>query len=126
MAATAYAAVVSLMNVVNRFQHPACPVSFDRLQMQTILEKVSELVDFLENYYSETRSKGSLDGLERKMTSAAHAAEDIIESSYVHRFLQKKRLDMWPDLQEAIEEMEQIIQQTEEVGAKKYKKDHQV
>lgn len=128
MGATAYAGLVSLMNVITRYQHPTCPVSFNKLQMQTLLDKVGVLVEFLENYFhpNKTRTKGSIEVLETNMISAAYAAEDTIESSYVNRVLQRESLDLYPDLHEAIQNMDQIIQQTMCVGVKKHKKNKQV
>lgn len=127
MAATAYAALVSLMNIITRYQHPTCPVSFDKLQMQTLLEKAGVLVEFLENYYSETRNKGStIQNLERRMTIAANAAEAIIECSYVDRLLKRKEMEFYPDMQEAVVDLNQIIQQTVDFGVKKHKRDPQV
>ncbi|KAL7153439.1 hypothetical protein ABFS83_04G168400 [Erythranthe nasuta] len=74
----AYAAVVSLMNVIYNIQnHHQFSISlFDEKQAESLGEKLDFLLDFIE-------SNHSTELLESEIASAAHAAEDVIESHIV-------------------------------------------
>lgn len=82
-AMAAYAALVSLMNNIEQIMiHPRLFASFDSKLIQSILEKARFLLDSLEvyNYGGGNNEAGDL---ERRIASAAHAAEDVIESHIV-------------------------------------------
>lgn len=76
--AAAYTAFVSLLHVLNRVQHHSCPASFDNFHIQSLVDKVGFLVDFLESC-SQRISKD----FERRLIEAAFAAEDMIETRIV-------------------------------------------
>ncbi|EYU24355.1 hypothetical protein MIMGU_mgv1a024375mg, partial [Erythranthe guttata] len=81
----AYAALVSLTNIMDQIHdHPRLPISLDRIQSESLLEKVGFLLDFI-----ETDSHGVVTEeaqvLERQIASAAYAAEDVIESHIAYQ-----------------------------------------
>lgn len=80
----AYAAVVSLMNIMEQIRdHPRLPTSFDPNQIESLGENLDFFLGFIEGYSDQgTRSKERED-LEMQIASAAHAAEDVIESHVV-------------------------------------------
>ncbi|KAL8493081.1 hypothetical protein ACS0TY_024339 [Phlomoides rotata] len=89
----AYAALGSLINNIEQIQnHPRLSTSFDRNQIKSLLQMLDFLLDFIENY-TTTSYRGSKDEelyyyvLERQIASAAHAAEDVIESHIVDQIL---------------------------------------
>ncbi|XP_047948903.1 putative late blight resistance protein homolog R1B-17 [Salvia hispanica] len=83
----AYAALVSLMNLMDQVQnHPLHSFSFDEKLIQSLLQNVSFLLDFIENYTSHGGSNKAED-LESQIIGAAHAAEDLIESQLVDQIL---------------------------------------
>ncbi|KAG8388496.1 hypothetical protein BUALT_Bualt02G0131700 [Buddleja alternifolia] len=82
--AAAYAAVVSLIHVVENIQNPSMHwILVDRKQIQALHEKVCSLQDFLEDSYNTRRSKLEINGLVSQIADASHEAEDIIESYVV-------------------------------------------
>lgn len=75
----AYAAVMSLMNLLERIQnHPRLLTTFDNKQIESVCSKLCFLQDFLECYSNGGTSREAED-LERQIASAAHEAEDVIE-----------------------------------------------
>ncbi|KAG8379655.1 hypothetical protein BUALT_Bualt07G0111700 [Buddleja alternifolia] len=83
--AAAYAAVVSLIHVVENIQNPSMHwILLDRKQIEALHEKVCSLQDLLEDFYN-TRSKLDVDGLESQIADASNEAEDIIESYVVEQ-----------------------------------------
>ncbi|KAL0281921.1 UNVERIFIED_CONTAM: hypothetical protein Sradi_0028600 [Sesamum radiatum] len=81
--ATAYAALVSLVQTIEHLQqHPRPPVSLDRQQVRSLQESVAALQEFLE-LYSHRLSQEYEDGLVVRIADVAHAAEDVIESHIV-------------------------------------------
>ncbi|KAL0319416.1 UNVERIFIED_CONTAM: putative late blight resistance proteinR1A-10, partial [Sesamum angustifolium] len=85
--ATAYAALVSLMHILEQIQHhPRPPVSLDKEQVQSLQENVVVLQDFLE-LYSNRQSQEYEGGLVVRIAGAAHAAEDVIENHLVDQIL---------------------------------------
>ncbi|KAK4427374.1 putative late blight resistance proteinR1A-10 [Sesamum alatum] len=83
--AAAYAALVSLMHVIEKIQHhPRPPVSLDKEQVQSLQENVAVLQDFLELYSCRLSQEG---GLVVHIADAAHAAEDVIENHIVDQIL---------------------------------------
>ncbi|KAI3464089.1 hypothetical protein Pfo_020752 [Paulownia fortunei] len=78
----AYAALVSLMNIMVQIQnHPRHSISLDKKQIESLCEKVGFLQDFIESY-SHGGSEEAED-LESQIACAAYAAEDVIESHVV-------------------------------------------
>ncbi|KAG8379659.1 hypothetical protein BUALT_Bualt07G0112100 [Buddleja alternifolia] len=81
----AYAAVVSLIHVLENIQNSSMHwILLDREQIQSLHQRVCSLQDFLEDFYN-TRSKLEIKGLESQIADASHEAEDIIESYVVGR-----------------------------------------
>ncbi|XP_057780112.1 putative late blight resistance protein homolog R1B-16 [Salvia miltiorrhiza] len=77
----AYAAVVSLMNNLEQIgNHPRLSSCFDDNQIQSLGEKLAFLLEFVEGVGIASEE---VKGLERRIASAAHAAEDVIESRVV-------------------------------------------
>ncbi|KAL7153213.1 hypothetical protein ABFS83_04G151200 [Erythranthe nasuta] len=72
----AYAALVSLTTTMDHIQkHPRLSISFDTNQMESIIEKVGFLLDFVENDTHGVIST-QVEVLESQIASAAYAAED--------------------------------------------------
>ncbi|XP_057780134.1 putative late blight resistance protein homolog R1A-4 [Salvia miltiorrhiza] len=79
----AYAAVVSVMNNIEQMMsHPRLSIVFDKKQIESIGEKADALLDLITNTNMDGGSKEAAD-LESQIASAAHAAEDVIESHIV-------------------------------------------
>ncbi|KAL8547394.1 hypothetical protein ACS0TY_006934 [Phlomoides rotata] len=83
----AYAALVSLSNNVDQIRnHPQFSTSFDKQQMESLLQRLEFLLDFVESCNSYGDGKEEAQELEKQIASAAHAAEDVIESHIVDQF----------------------------------------
>ncbi|KAL8057183.1 hypothetical protein ABFX02_04G168100 [Erythranthe guttata] len=83
----AYAALVSLTNTIDYVRnHPRLSIFLDRNQTESLHEKVAFLLDFIETSHSHGSSKEA-EELESQIASAAHAAEDVIESHLVDQIL---------------------------------------
>ncbi|XP_073138734.1 putative late blight resistance protein homolog R1A-10 [Henckelia pumila] len=74
----AYAAVLSLVRILQEIKDPVRGVRHDKQQIESLQEKVRKLHDFLEKY-SVCTDKLAKD-LEIKIRDEAYEAEDIIES----------------------------------------------
>ncbi|KAL0354515.1 UNVERIFIED_CONTAM: putative late blight resistance proteinR1B-17 [Sesamum radiatum] len=86
--ATAYAALVSLVQTIEQIQHhPRPPISLDKQQLQSLREQVAFLQDFLELYSHRLITQECEDGLVIRIADAAHAAEDAIENHIVDQIL---------------------------------------
>ncbi|KAL7115020.1 hypothetical protein ACP275_04G158000 [Erythranthe tilingii] len=84
----AYAALVSLTTTMDHIQnHPLFSISFDKIQMESLGEKIRFLLDFIEADYSHgvTITSKQVEILESQIAAAAYAAEDVIESHVVDR-----------------------------------------
>ncbi|KAL7115228.1 hypothetical protein ACP275_04G171700 [Erythranthe tilingii] len=109
----AYAAVVSLMNVIYNIQnHPQFSISlFDEKQAESLGEKLDFLLDFIESNHSHEM-------LEREIASAAYAAEDVIEFHIVDQIHSGSISSL--DLQTVIQDMdfvkEKVVNFKEEKG----------
>ncbi|XP_047961655.1 putative late blight resistance protein homolog R1A-3 [Salvia hispanica] len=80
----AYAAVASLLNNIDHIMnHPRFSTSLDLNQIQSIEEKAALLLDFIQGYSHGGVITGEAQDLERQIASAAHAADDVIESHIV-------------------------------------------
>ncbi|KAK4395090.1 putative late blight resistance proteinR1A-10 [Sesamum angolense] len=129
--ATAYAALVSLMHILEQIQHhPRPPVSLDKEQVQSLQENVAVLQDFLE-LYSNRLSQEYEGGLVVRIAGAAHAAEDVIENHLVDQILDQSTstsgenissIDhhFYQDLQKIIADMDlikkEVIETKEKMG----------
>ncbi|XP_047962183.1 putative late blight resistance protein homolog R1A-10 [Salvia hispanica] len=77
----AYAAVVSLMKVIDDLEtHPSPPISLDKQQVESLTKTLVSLQKFLESYDSPFAYNDEADPLEMRIVDAAHTAEDVIES----------------------------------------------
>ncbi|XP_057780110.1 putative late blight resistance protein homolog R1A-4 [Salvia miltiorrhiza] len=116
----AYAAVVSLMNNLEQIgNHPRLSSCFDDNQIQSLRLNLAFLLEFLEGV-GITRRK--VKRLERRIASAAHAAEDVIESRVVdllHAGLQENVPVFSMDLQMIIQRMSLIQEEAAKVGEKR-------
>ncbi|KAG8362961.1 hypothetical protein BUALT_BualtUnG0018100 [Buddleja alternifolia] len=122
----AYAALVSLMNIIEQIQHhPRPPISLYKKQVESLTKKVTFLQDFLENYPPERNHE--TDALEILIADAAQLAEDIIESHIVNRILTQSTtshgenitsFDFYQRLWDAIEYMDLIMQEVTEKEVK--------
>ncbi|XP_057775526.1 putative late blight resistance protein homolog R1C-3 [Salvia miltiorrhiza] len=80
----AYAALVSLMHIIDRLEnHPSPPISIDKEQVESLTENVTSLQDFLDAYIFPVVDDHEADPLERRIADAVYAAEDVIESQIV-------------------------------------------
>lgn len=87
----AYAALVSLMHIIDEIQHHhSPPISLDQHQLQSLTQILSILCEFLERYDSPAADSDEADPLEMRIVDAACAAEDVIESHIV-RNIQSSR-----------------------------------
>ncbi|KAL0354514.1 UNVERIFIED_CONTAM: putative disease resistance RPP13-like protein 3 [Sesamum radiatum] len=125
--ATAYAALVSLVQTTESIQHhPHPPISLDKQQLQSLQEHVAFLQDFLEQY-SHRLTQDYEDGLMVRIADAAHAAEDVIESHIVDQILDGQSRTtsrenissvdhhFYQDLQEVIADMDLIKNEVVEI-----------
>ncbi|XP_057780132.1 putative late blight resistance protein homolog R1A-10 [Salvia miltiorrhiza] len=109
----AYAALVSVMNIIEQMMsHPRVSTVFDKKQIESIGEKADGLLDLITNSNIDGGSKEASD-LESQIASAAHAAEDVIESHIVDQIQagssQPSHGCSVLDLQQIIEEMDGIM-----------------
>ncbi|KZV24839.1 hypothetical protein F511_14722 [Dorcoceras hygrometricum] len=109
----AYASLLSLGNTLDQLlEHPPRQRDvFDRAQIDSLLDNVTFLQDFLE-VYSPIRGD-EIQGLEGKIAGSAYAAEDIIESRVVDQILEDSEAEsessstlFCQDLQKVIEEFD--------------------
>ncbi|XP_057776504.1 putative late blight resistance protein homolog R1A-10 [Salvia miltiorrhiza] len=84
----AYAALASLLNTIQQMMtHPTLSTSFHNInQIQSLQEKADLLLDFIETFNYGGVSEEAQD-LESLITSAAHTAQDMIESHIVNQLL---------------------------------------
>ncbi|XP_047970723.1 uncharacterized protein LOC125213951 isoform X2 [Salvia hispanica] len=81
----AYAALVSLMNLIDDIEnHPWPPICIDKNQVESLTQFFTFLQEFLQHYASPLDDEDEADPLEMRIMEAAYAAEDIIESYIVH------------------------------------------
>ncbi|XP_057780156.1 putative late blight resistance protein homolog R1B-16 [Salvia miltiorrhiza] len=113
----AYAAVVSLMNNLEQIgNHPRLSSCFDDNQIQSLGEKLAFLLEFVEGVGIASEE---VKGLERRIASAAHAAEDLIESRVVdllHAGFQENVPIFSMDLQMIMQGMSLIQEEAAKVG----------
>lgn len=110
----AYAALLSLLNTVDQIEnHHRLSNCFAQKQIQSLSEKLDTLLTYLEKY---STSHGEL---ESQIISAAHAAEDAIESQIVDHILSRSSQNSSsPNLHRIIQEFDSV-----EENAMKIKKE---
>ncbi|XP_042052324.1 putative late blight resistance protein homolog R1B-16 isoform X2 [Salvia splendens] len=80
----AYAALTSLMHILDDIKHhPSPPISIDEQQAESLTQTVTSLQEFLETYNSPVANTSEADPLEIRIAEAAYAAQDVIESHIV-------------------------------------------
>ncbi|XP_073118594.1 putative late blight resistance protein homolog R1A-3 [Henckelia pumila] len=112
----AYAALLSLGHILDQIsQHPPRQMAvLDKVQIDSLLENITFLQDFLEEF-SLTRVD-EIQALGEKISRSAYAAEDIIECRVVDQILEDSEAETKPetessstlfcqDLQKVIEEL---------------------
>ncbi|KAG8379662.1 hypothetical protein BUALT_Bualt07G0112400 [Buddleja alternifolia] len=116
--AAAYAAVVSLIHVLENVQNPSMDwILLDREQVQALHEKVCSLQDFLEDFYN-TRSKLEIKGFESQIAEASHEAEDIIESDKELYIVFTSGKELYMDIEKVMRKMDLIEQKVINVKEK--------
>ncbi|XP_057801533.1 putative late blight resistance protein homolog R1B-23 [Salvia miltiorrhiza] len=143
----AYAALVSVMHIIDTIEHHhSPPISIDKQQVESLTQTVIFLQEFLEGYKSPVADGDEADPLEMRIVDAAHAVEDVIESHIVNviklgrsspneEFLQGyvvdaahaaeevnsgeevSCIDFYEDLQQVIEEMNVMKKEAMEIVA---------
>ncbi|XP_057780129.1 putative late blight resistance protein homolog R1B-16 [Salvia miltiorrhiza] len=115
----AYAALVSLMNNIEQMMsHPRLSTVFDKKQIEAIGEKADGLLDLITNSNIDGGSKEASD-LESQIASAAHAAEDVIESHIIDQIpAGSSHGCSLLDLQQIIEDMDGIMRKGAELKEK--------
>ncbi|KAL0441729.1 UNVERIFIED_CONTAM: putative late blight resistance proteinR1A-4 [Sesamum radiatum] len=97
MAATAYAAVVSLRRVLEDILHHAPKrILLDPQHFQSLLQKITSFQHFLEDYDALpiTSKPEAEDELEGQLAKACYAAEDIIESFVLDQILASSQVQV--------------------------------
>ncbi|XP_057800210.1 putative late blight resistance protein homolog R1A-10 [Salvia miltiorrhiza] len=140
----AYAALVSLMHIIDTIEHHySPPICIDKQQVESLTQILTFLQEFLESYKSPVADGDEADPLEMRIADAAYAAEDAIESHIVDK-LQPSRskeakiicffncfgdskndssnhddeqINFYQDLQQVIEEMNMIKKEAMEIAA---------
>ncbi|KAH6758113.1 hypothetical protein C2S52_022999 [Perilla frutescens var. hirtella] len=120
--AAAYAALVSLFNNLELIQnHPRHSFHFEDKQIKSLRQSVCFLIDFMQSCDYHGGSKEAAEALERRIASAAHAAEDVVESHLVDQIHsgstlgERKTCRFLLDLQKVIENMEFICRKATQV-----------
>ncbi|KAH6773384.1 hypothetical protein C2S51_011788 [Perilla frutescens var. frutescens] len=85
----AYAALVSLTQIINQIQHhhPHPPIPLEKEQIESLTEKISFFQEFLECHTFHIGYSKEADGLENRIADSVYAAEDIIESQIMDQIL---------------------------------------
>ncbi|XP_047957586.1 putative late blight resistance protein homolog R1A-3 [Salvia hispanica] len=105
----AYAALVSLMQILDQIEHhPSPPISMDKKQVESLTEIVMFLQEFLEGYKSPYADGDEADPLEMRIADAVYAAEDVIESHIVDR-IRPPVLVLYEALRDVIEDMDSVV-----------------
>ncbi|XP_047952527.1 putative late blight resistance protein homolog R1B-16 [Salvia hispanica] len=80
----AYAALTSLMHILDDIKHhPSPPISIHEQQLESLTQTVTSFQQFLETYISPVSDTNKADPLEIRIAEAAYAAQDVIESHIV-------------------------------------------
>ncbi|KAL9170727.1 hypothetical protein ABFS82_04G165400 [Erythranthe guttata] len=103
----AYAALVSLINVLDHIQiHPRISNCFDKGQMESLSDHLNFLLDSVEITHSRGVVSEEYEVLEGQITSAAYSAEDVIESHVVDQI--HSGSISFLDLQTVIQDMDYV------------------
>ncbi|XP_057780809.1 putative late blight resistance protein homolog R1B-16 [Salvia miltiorrhiza] len=118
----AYAALVSVMNIIEQMMsHPRLSTALDKKQIESLGAKADGLLELITNTNIDGGNKEASD-LESQIASAAHAAEDVIESHIVDQIpagsCQASHGCSLLDLQQIIEEMDGIMRKGAELKEK--------
>ncbi|KAK6123353.1 hypothetical protein DH2020_042904 [Rehmannia glutinosa] len=107
--------------------HPLYSFCLDKKQIEALGDKVGFLLDFVEgNYYHYHGGVKEAEVLERQITSAAYAAEDLIESHVVDQ-IHDRSINSLLDLHQVIQDMETIKEKVMEFKEKtEFNKDEQL
>lgn len=117
----AYAALVSLGHIIDQIEHhPRPPVSLDEQQVESLVEKVTFMQEFLEGYSSHVDYSSEADALEMRIADSAYAVEDVIESHVVDQIHGKKMSsnEFHEGLQKVIQDMDLIKKEVMEMTTK--------
>ncbi|XP_047953961.1 putative late blight resistance protein homolog R1C-3 [Salvia hispanica] len=113
----AYAALVSLMQIIHQIEHhPSPPISMDKKQVESLTHIVMFLQEFLEGYKSPYAEGDEADPLEMRIADAVYAAEDVIES-HIMKQLRPDVLVLYEALRDVIEDMDSVIAVKEGIPA---------
>ncbi|KAH6758115.1 hypothetical protein C2S52_023001 [Perilla frutescens var. hirtella] len=120
--AAAYAALISLFNNLELIQnHPRHSFHFEDKQIESLRQSVCFLIDFMQSCDYHGGNKEAAEELERRIASAAHAAEDVVESHVVDQIHsgstlgQRKTCRFLLDLQKVIENMKFVSRKAMQV-----------
>ncbi|XP_057802163.1 putative late blight resistance protein homolog R1C-3 [Salvia miltiorrhiza] len=81
----AYAALVSVMHIMDTIEHHhSPPISIDKQQVESLTQILTFLQEFLQGYKSPVADGDEADPLEMHIVDAAYAVEDVIESYIVN------------------------------------------
>ncbi|XP_057801525.1 putative late blight resistance protein homolog R1B-23 [Salvia miltiorrhiza] len=82
----AYAALVSLMHIIDTIEHHhSPPISIHKQQVESLTQILTFLQEFLQGYKSPVADGDESDSLEMRIADLAYAAEDVIESHIVDK-----------------------------------------
>ncbi|XP_057810304.1 putative late blight resistance protein homolog R1B-16 [Salvia miltiorrhiza] len=113
--AAAYATLVSALNIINNLHHhPRPPVSLHVKQVESLTQKISFLLEFLQGYNPHRDYSKEADPLESRIADAAYAAEHAIESHIFKKFTNNGENMSDDGLYEALEKVIQDIALIEE------------
>lgn len=117
----AYATVASLMNNIEQIMnHPHLSTSLDSKQIQP---PSGFLLGFIEGYNHGGTVSKEVEDVERQITCAAHAAEDVIEShiiDQIHAGSTEVSLSFSISLQQIVEDMDGILRKAMDLKEKQW------
>ncbi|KAH6810295.1 hypothetical protein C2S51_024057 [Perilla frutescens var. frutescens] len=120
--AAAHAALVSLFNNLELIQnHPRHSFRFEEKQIESLRLSVCFLIDFMQSCDYHGGNKEAAEDLERRIASAVHAAEDVVESHVVDQIHsgstlgERKPCRFLLDLQKVIDNMEFVSRKAMQV-----------
>ncbi|XP_057810286.1 putative late blight resistance protein homolog R1B-16 [Salvia miltiorrhiza] len=117
--AAAYATLVSALNIINNLQlHPTPPISLHTKQVESLTQKISFLLEFLQGYNPHRDYCKEADPLECRIADAAYAAEHAIESHIFNQFTNNGENMSYDGLYEALEKVIKDMASIEEEAKK--------
>ncbi|KAL1538104.1 putative late blight resistance protein R1A-3 isoform X2 [Salvia divinorum] len=115
----AYAALLSVMNIIDNLQlHPRPPISLPPTQVESLTKNIKFPQEFLEGYNPHLGYTTEADPLESRIAAAAYAAEDVIESHIVDRIITgdgEKTTSLYEDVEKVFDEMSLIEKEAMEI-----------